>query len=112
MKHILMSALLVLGTSSVVLAKGYSAPTAGKRQPANNSVCANKARAIVETIYRLEWGNDIRSLDVSEGSVNGDAHSYVVSVGSGGKFDMNYNVTLEASGPQACYLKSLSLPRN
>ena len=113
MKNIFTFGVAVLLSTSVSFAAGHGAKAANKRKPASNAVCAEKAKAIVQTLHKLEWPDfEIKSIDVNENSVKGDKHNYTVSVGTGGKFDLNIDVNVEASGPNACYLVSLNIPRN
>lgn len=80
------------------------------RTPAN-VICEEKAKSIATSVHRLEWPDmQIQSVSAHSTSSTMETISYSVVLDVGGKFDLQMNLKMSPSGPQACYLVSLEVP--
>lgn len=88
---------------------------AANAQAARNLVCEEKAKKATLAIMTTDWSEDqakVLEMDALPVAQRGDLYRYDVVVElEGAKFPASYKVTVEASGPTACYIVSVSVPR-
>lgn len=73
-----------------------------------SSVCEEKAKDLAKGVMAIDFPDSpALGVNATEISSKNNVRTYSVGIDSGGKMDMQYQVAVEESGLQACYLKSI-----